>query len=156
MQSCGIQPGKELGGAFVALVEDQLAGERLAGVLLAFFTLRRAGQEHFGFDLDQPGGDYQESGYLIGSPHLQAVQVRQVLVGDLSQGQPGDIQLGALDQLQEQVEGTSKTEVATRYSGFVGWAGEATSSTLIREIIPDNSRPPCYTWEGALVCGAKI
>ena len=62
------------------------------------------GKQSRGFDLQQARGDDQEGGYLGGVAFVEILEVSQVLVGHLGQGQGGDIQFGALDQLEEQVQ----------------------------------------------------
>ena len=92
------------GNLLVALISDQQAGQLVAGVFLARLALHRARQQRFALDQDQPGGNHQEVGDVAQVHGLEDFQVRQELVGDLGQRHAGDIQLVALDELEQQIE----------------------------------------------------
>jgi len=94
---------QQVGDFLEALVDDQLARQRLAQVFLARFAYGRSRQQRLGFDLQQPGCHHQEGRDFVGW-HLHGVDVGQVLVSDLGQRHGGDVQFGVLDELQQQVE----------------------------------------------------
>lgn len=97
------QPG---GDFFVAFVHEQLLGQRLARVIFTDFTLWGAGEEGFGFNLYKAGGDDEKSGDFVGGSVFQFGEIRKELVGDLREGEFCDVEFGAFDELEQQIERT--------------------------------------------------
>ena len=64
-----------------------------------------AGQQPGGLEIEQRRRDHQEGRGLLQVPDLTShLHMRDELVGDLAEGDLGDVQLPASDQLKEQIE----------------------------------------------------
>ncbi len=64
------------------------------------------GEEPAGLELDEGGGDEQELGGDVQAEVLHGVELGQVGVDDLGEGDVVELYLLAQDQVQQQVEGT--------------------------------------------------
>ncbi len=95
---------KNLGGLLELPVFAQLANEVFAYIFCLVEGLGRARQEGAGLEEEQAGGDGQKGRQLVGSGLLHQLQVRQILVCDLSQGNGRDVQFLLLDEVQQEVE----------------------------------------------------
>jgi hypothetical protein len=92
------------GNLLVALIGNQQPRQLVARVFLARLALHRPRQQRLALDQDQSGGDHQEVGDVAQVHRLQHLEIGQELIGYLSQRHAGDIQLVALDELEQQVE----------------------------------------------------
>ncbi len=89
---------------FVTFIQAQLTGQVFGRADLPGFTHRRTRQQRLGFDLQQPGGDHQKGREVICCHPFQSLDVGQVLIGHLRQGDCLNIQFSTLDQIKQYIE----------------------------------------------------
>jgi hypothetical protein len=98
---------EQVGGILELLVFQELAdqlGPRVAGALLIRLLGFLPRQEHGRLDLHQRGGHDQEIARQIDVESLEDLDVLQVLVGDLGDGDIVDIHLFLADEIEQQIE----------------------------------------------------
>jgi hypothetical protein len=104
----GLALAQETGGLLVGLVLQQPGEEQVAGLeeLEVLLVVDVGGREQpGGLEVEERGGHDQElTGLVEVELVAQGAQVRDELVGDLREGDLGDVELVLPDQLQQQVE----------------------------------------------------
>src|SRR5690348_8787682 len=92
------------------LPEQILLGESrfvsIAARSACFFLLRK---KRLALPVQESGGHHQEFAGQIEVQLLHELDVRQVLIGDPTDGNPRDIELMALDQIKQEVQGAFET-----------------------------------------------
>jgi hypothetical protein len=93
------------GGVLRLAVLDELPDQLLARVVwLRAGRVVGPGQEELALQLDQGGGQDEELAGPLHVESLDGVQVVEELLGDPGDGDVADVDLVALDEVQEQVE----------------------------------------------------
>jgi len=143
----GASGGEGVGGVAVLLVGEELSDELGAGVLgvgaggvgVVVVALGAGGAragEDAGLDLHQGGGHEEELAGVVDVDLGGAGEVRGVLVGDLGDGDVGDLDLGLSDEVEEEVEGpvegVEMDAVLAHWTVFFGrFAGRALGRDVV-------------------------